>query len=163
MKNNYLLQASSDSTFRIRTYVPRFRLSHTTRIISIERSSRGRRSKYSREKERKGRKKARKHQVESRRAERRRMADRNEDFNWYPWSRALSLFLSLSGQRRLALFFSFFFSFSLLFLFASLFPIIPFPSSLSPRKRFTEAIPATVICTPANVRAELLTRSPYLR
>lgn len=163
VKNNYLLQTSSDSTFRIRTYVPRFRLSHTTRIISIERSSRGRRSKYSREKERKERKKARKHQVESRRAERRRMADRNEDFNWYPWSRALSLFLSLSGQRRLALFFSFFFSFSLLFLFASLFPIIPFPSSLSPRKRFTEAIPATVICTPANVRAELLTRSPYLR
>lgn len=129
MKNNYLLQTSSNSTFRIRTYAPRFRLSHTTRIISIERSSRGRRSKYSREKERKERKKARKHQVESRRAERRRMADRNEDFNWYPWSRTLSLFLSLSGQRRLTLFFFFFVivSFRLSFPYHSL-PLVPFSS-----------------------------------
>ena len=77
---------------------------------------------------------------------------------------SLSLSFCLSPVRGGSFFFfSFFFSFSLLFLFASLFPIIPFPSSLSPRKRFTEAIPATVICTPANVRAELLTRSPYLR
>ena len=128
MKNNYLLQASSDSTFRIRTYVPRFRLSHTTRIISIERSSRGRRSKYSREKERKGRKKARKHQVESRRAERRRMADRNEDFNWYPWSRTLSLSFCLSPVRGGSLFFfSFFFFFFVIVSFRLSFPYHSFP------------------------------------
>lgn len=74
---------------------------------------------------------------------------------------SLSLSVSLRSEAARSFFF-FFFPFSLLFLFASLFPIIPFPSSLSPRKRFTEAIPATVICTPANVSRGITYALPLL-
>lgn len=92
--------------------------------------------------------KARKHQVELRRAEgssERRMADRNEDFNWY-----LGLELFLSGQAARSFCYCFFLpAFSLSFA-----PRHLFPSFLSPRKRFTEAIPGEativgVICIPA--------------
>lgn len=89
------------------------------------------------------------------------MADRNEDFNWYPGPE-LSLFLSLSAQRRLALFSSFFFffvivSFRLSFPYHSLaLSLVPFSTKTTYRD-----IPATVICIPANVRGNYL-RAPLI-
>lgn len=91
------------------------------------------------------------------------MADRNEDFNWYPGPE-LSLFLSLSAQRRLAIFSSFFFffvivSFRLSFPYHSLaLPLVPFSTKTIYRDHPGHSYLYTGECS-----RELLTRSPYLR
>ena len=70
----------------------------------------------------------------------RRMADRNEDFNWYP-GLSLSLSLSFSGQAARSFCYCFFLSaFSLSFSPRPLFPAAS--RSFLLEKRFTEAIAA---------------------
>lgn len=91
------------------------------------------------------------------------MADRNEDFNWYPGPE-FSLFLSLSAQRRLALFSSFFFffvivSFRLSFPYHSLaLSLVPFST-----KTIYRGHPGHSYLYTGERSRELLTRSPYLR